>query len=124
MFTDLSATELSQKLAAKTVTSVEVMAEFLDRIEQENPRINAIVSLRPRSELLAEAAQADRSTRKGWLHGIPFAVKDLVATKGLRTTMGSPLFANHIPENDELLAARLRAAGAIFIGKTNTPEWG
>ncbi len=100
------------------------MAAHLDRIEAINPQINAIVSLRPRAELMAEAQAADRGTREGWLHGLPFAVKDLVATKGLRTTWGSPLHADHVPDTDDLLAARLRAAGAIFIGKTNTPEWG
>jgi amidase len=73
---------------------------------------------------MAEARAADRAPAQGWLHGLPFAVKDLVATKGLRTTWGSPLFADHVPAADGLVAARLRAAGAILIGKTNVPEWG
>ncbi len=86
--------------------------------------MNAIVSLRARDELMAEARVADDVAPKGWLHGVPLAVKDLLATKGLRTTWGSPLFAGFVPVKDDLLAARMRAAGAIFIGKTNTPEWG
>jgi amidase len=100
------------------------MAAHLDRIEALNPRLNAIVALRPREVLLAEAAAADAARPRGWLHGLPFAVKDLVATAGIATTWGSPLFAGHVPAEDELLAGRLRAAGAILIGKTNTPEFG
>jgi len=89
-----------------------------------NPVLNAIVSLRDTNDLMAEARAADDAPTAGWLHGLPHAIKDLCATKGLRTTRGSPLFANHIPQADDLLADRMRAAGAIFIGKTNTPEWG
>lgn len=121
---DLSATELSRRISAGTVSAAEAMAAFLDRIEAANPALNAIVSLRPRDELMVEARAADRAPAKGWLHGVPMAIKDLVATKGLRTTWGSPLYADHVPAQDDLVAARLRAAGAIFIGKTNTPEWG
>lgn len=122
--TTLDAEHLARAIAAREVSCVEVMSAFLDRIERVNPRVNAIVSLRPRAELMAEARAADETARRGPLHGIPFAVKDLVATAGIRTTYGSPLFADHVPETDELLAARIRAAGAILIGKTNTPEFG
>ena len=122
--TELSATELSKALANRTLTAESVMTAFLDRIEALNPSLNAIVSLRPREELLTEARQADNSPRKGWLHGMPVAVKDLAAVKGLRTTYGSPLFADHIPPADDIVVGRMRDAGAIFIGKTNTPEWG
>jgi amidase len=73
---------------------------------------------------MAEARAADDATPQGWLHGIPMAVKDLCATKGLRTTWGSPLFKDFVPAADDLLAARMRRAGAIFVGKSNTPEWG
>jgi amidase len=121
---ELDAEHLSRAIAAREISCVEVMAAFLDRIERLNPDINAIVSLRPRAELLAEAAMADATDRRGPLHGFPFAIKDLVETAGLLTTHGSPLFANHIPATDDLLAARIRAAGAILIGKTNTPEFG
>lgn len=122
--TNLDATALAAALGQRQMSCVEVMTAFLDRIEAINPRINAIVALRPRDELLAEAEAADNAPRKGWLHGIPFAVKDLVETAGILTTHGSPIFADHVPEKDDLLAARLRAVGAIFIGKTNTPEFG
>lgn len=125
---DRDATSLSAAIQAGELSCVAVMTAFLHRIDERNPAINAIVSLRPRNELLREAADADAALaakqRKGWLHGIPFAVKDLVETAGLRSTHGSPIFADHVPEQDDLLAARLRAEGAIFIGKTNTPEWG
>ena len=88
--------------------------EILDRIEALNPQVNAIVSLRPRDELLAEARAVD-ATSGGPLAGLPIAVKDLVATKGLRTTWGSPLFADFIPAADDLVAARLRAAGYVEL---------
>ena len=122
--TDHSASDLSRMIAARQVAPSEVMAAHLDRIAAVNGAVNAVISLRDREELLAEARLADDAEPRGWLHGLPLAVKDLCATKGLRTTWGSPLFADFVPEADDLLAARMRAAGAIFIGKTNTPEWG
>jgi amidase len=128
--TGWSATALSAALAQGAVGAAEVMAAFLDRIEAVNPAVNAIVSLRPRDDLMAEARAAeagrrrDRGQDRGWLHGLPVAVKDLVAVRGIRTTWGSPIHADHVPDADDLVAARLRAAGAILIGKTNTPEWG
>ncbi len=120
----LDAATLSERLRTGALRAVEVMDATLDRISAINPALKAIVSLRPRSELMAEAEAADRTARAGWLHGIPFAVKDLADTRGLRTTYGSPSFADHVPEADSLLVRRIRAAGAILIGKTNTPEWG
>ena len=122
--TSLDAADLSDAIAQGRLSAETVMAAHLDRIETLNPDLNAIVSLRPCDELLAEARAADAGPRKGWLHGLPVAVKDLAAVKGLRTTWGSPLFADHIPLQDDLVVARMRDAGAIFIGKTNTPEWG
>ena len=122
--TELSASDLSRRIAAREIAPSEVMAAFLARIEAVNPGINAIVSLRDPDLLMAEARAADDLPRTGWLHGLPLAPKDLVATKGLRTTWGSPLHAGHVPAKDDLLAARMRRAGGIFIGKTNTPEWG
>ena len=121
---DQSASDLSRQIAARKVAPSEVMADHLDRIAKANPAVNAVVSLRDRDALMAEARAADDAVPGGWLHGLPLAVKDLMATKGLRTTWGSPLFADFIPEKDGLLVARMRAAGAIIIGKTNTPEWG
>ena len=118
------ATDLVEAIGPRELSTAEVTAAFLDRIEAVNPSVNAIVSLRPRDELLAEAEAADRDPRPGPLRGLPIAVKDLVATAGIRTTWGSPLFAGHVPEADAGLARRLRRAGAILIGKTNTPEFG
>lgn len=122
--TEMSASDLSRMIAARQVAPSEVMAAHLDRIAAVNGAVNAVISLRDREVLLAEAKAADDAVPVGWLHGLPLAVKDLCATKGLRTTFGSPLFADFVPGQDDLLAARMRAAGAIFIGKTNTPEWG
>jgi amidase len=122
--TEHSASDLARMIAARKLAPSEVMAAYLDRIAAENGAVNAVVSLRDRDVLMREARLADDLPATGWLHGLPMAVKDLCATKGLRTTYGSPLFADFVPEKDDLLAARMRAAGAIFIGKTNTPEWG
>ena len=121
---DQSASDLSRMIAAKQIAPSEVMADHLARINAVNPAVNAIISLRDPDDLMREARLADDAPQSGWLHGLPLAVKDLLATKGLRTTYGSPLFADHVPDADDLLVARMRAAGAIIIGKTNTPEWG
>lgn len=90
--------------------------------------MNAVVTLRPREEVLREAAFLDRmlaqGTAPGALFGLPVAVKDLALTEGLRTTFGSSIFAEHVPDEDEIFVARMKAAGAIVVGKTNTPEWG
>ena len=121
---NLSASELSRQIAAKQISCVELMSACLDRIEACNPQLNAIVALRPTDQLLKEARLADSSPRKGWLHGIPMAIKDLADTQGLTTTYGSPLYASHIPDSDSRLVQQLRSSGAIIIGKTNTPEFG
>ncbi|MBS7538850.1 amidase [Ancylobacter lacus] len=121
---DLTATELSRLVAARAVKPSEIMAAHLERLAAANGAVNAIVSPRDPDDLMAEARALDDAAPRGWLHGLPLAVKDLVAVRGLRTTYGSPLHRDHVPEADDLLAARLRAAGAIFVGKTNTPEWG
>lgn len=126
--TDLSALALSRAIHDRRLSCVAVMAAYLDRIEALNPRLNAIVSLRPRAALLAEAALADdelaAGRSRGWLHGIPQAPKDLTATSDIPTTMGFRGLADHRPRADSVLVARTRAAGAILIGKTNTPEFG
>lgn len=119
-----SAVDLSRQMARGELTSVEVTTAFLERIAQINPKLNAIVSMRPRADILSDAKRADDTARTGWLHGLPMAIKDLAETKGIRTTFGSPLFAEHVPDADCLMVARLKAAGAIIIGKTNTPEFG
>ncbi|WP_322012466.1 amidase [Paraburkholderia sp. J12] len=122
------ALELSQWIRLRKVSCREVMSAFLDHIARVNTPANAIVSLRERDALLREAGERDaelaRGEYRGWLHGIPQAPKDLTATAGLATTQGSPLFRDEVPKADSLMAARVRAQGAIFIGKTNTPEFG
>jgi amidase len=119
---------LAAAIRAKRVSAREAMAAFLDRIEAVNPAINAVVSMPPREALLAEAAGADerqaRGAALGPLHGLPHAVKDLQAVKGLRFTQGSPIYKDRVAAADSLMAERLRKAGVIFIGKTNTPEFG
>ncbi len=119
-----SASHLSRAIAARDVAPSEVMAATLARALAVNPGLNAIVSMPDPDVLMAQARVADDAPHAGWLHGMPFAVKDLVATRGLRTTWGSPIHADHVPDKDDLLAARMRGAGAIFIGKSNVPEWG
>lgn len=122
--TELDATEISRQLAAAKISSVELVTAFLNRIEAINPTLNAIVALRSWDDILREARNADNTPRKGWLHGMPIAIKDLADTKGLTTSYGSPLFATHVPETDSRLVSQLRSSGAIIIGKTNTPEFG
>lgn len=121
---DMDALALSAALEGKSLSAVAVMQATLAQVAAVNGRVNAIVSLRDQGALLAEAKAADNSPRKGWLHGIPIAIKDLANAKGLPTSMGSPLFAGQIAPRDDIMVARLRAAGAIVIGKTNTPEFG
>ncbi|OAN68194.1 amidase [Rhodobacteraceae bacterium EhC02] len=118
------ALELSSMLEARQISAVELMQATLDRIGQVNPGVNAVVSLRDADTLLAEAKAADNALRKGWLHGIPLAVKDLADVAGLPTSMGSPAFAGNVPVADCGMVAWMRAAGGLFIGKTNTPEFG
>jgi amidase len=120
----LSAAELAARLRARKISALEVMEAHLKQIERVNPKVNAIVTLAA-EQALAAARRADAEKRpRGPLHGLPIAHKDLEDTKGMRTTYGSPLFRDHVPAEDALLVARLRAAGAIALGKTNTPEFG
>ncbi len=121
------ATELARLIREKQVSCLEVMQAHLAQIERVNPTVNAIVTLLPERALegarAADAALA-RKQPPGPLHGLPIAHKDLVPTKGIRTTYGSPIYADNVPDEDALIVQRLRAAGAITIGKTNTPEFG
>ena len=123
--TSLSASELSAAIHARRVSCHSVMQAFLERIAAVNPAINAIVSLRDADELLAEAAAADRELdegkSRGFLHGMPFAIKDLSEAKGIRCTYGSPLYRDFVPDFDDIHVERIRAAGAIIIGKTTAP---
>ncbi|NNM71540.1 amidase [Enterovirga aerilata] len=119
---------LQRRLRGGEISSVELATACLDRIEALNPTYNAVVSLRPRADILAEAREADERRASGGtvsaLHGLPIAIKDLAATAGLRTTWGSPLFSDHVPAEDDLHVGRIRQAGAIIVGKTNVPEYG
>ena len=126
--TELSATGLSAAIHARRITCRAAMRAFLDRIGRVNPAIGAIVSLRDADALMAEAEAADRALdgglSRGFLHGVPFAIKDLSEARGIRCTYGSPLYRDFVPDFDDIHVERIRAAGAIVIGKTNTPEMG
>ncbi len=126
--TDMSASILSAAIRERHVSCVEVMRAYFAKIHRYNPVYNAIVSLRGDDELIAEATEADAALAngiyRGWMHGMPHAFKDLNDVKGLPTSQGSPIFAGQLAPADCLMAARIREAGAIFIGKTNTPEFG
>ena len=121
------ATDLARSIAAREISAVEVMEAHLSRIDRVNPIVNAIVTLLPgQARQGAEAADAAvaRGDALGPLHGLPVAHKDLTWTKGIRTTFGCRAFEHFVPDADALIVERLRAAGAITIGKTNTPELG
>jgi len=124
----MSATALADAIRARALSCVEVMTAYLNHIERINPLVNAIVALRDRDDLLAEAKEKDaqiaRGEATGPLHGLPFAVKDLFPVKGMRTTLGSLVLKDFVAPADNVMAARSRKAGAIIIGKTNTPEFG
>ena len=120
----VSAASLLSDLRSGALSAESLMQETLARIAEVNPKINAIVALREADDLLAEARQADAAESRGPLHGLPIAIKDLMDVKGIVSSHGSPKFAHFVPEKDDLVAERIRAAGAILIGKTNTPEFG
>ena len=124
---DLSAIELAARIRRTDVSARDVMAAHLARIERVNPQVNAIVTL-VADRAMADAARADEATARGGafgvLHGLPVAHKDLIDTAGIRTTKGSPFYRDTVPTRDALIVTRWRAAGAITIGKTNTPELG
>jgi amidase len=123
----LPALELARRLRAKEISARELTEAHLRRIERWNPQVNAIVTLTA-DQALRAALEADERLAHGEpvgpLHGLPAVHKDLFATRGVRTTKGSPIFADWIPDHDELPVARIRAAGAIMLGKSNTPEFG
>ena len=123
----LSATELAARIRDKQVSAVEVMQAHLAQIERVNPKVNAMVTLQA-EEALKQARAADAKQAKGEalgpLHGLPVAHKDLFLTKGMRTTRGSLIFKDFVPDTSHLLVERTWNAGAIAVGKTNTPEFG
>ena len=118
------ATTIRGLIDRREASCVEVLDAHIDRIEAVNPAVNAIVTTTfERAREVAHALDGDRGSG-GALKGLPIAHKDLVPTKGIRTTYGSPLFADHVPEQDALIVQRMQAAGGATIGKTNTPEFG
>jgi len=123
----MAATELVTLLRSKKVSAREVMRAHLAQIERVNPKVNAIVTL-VADRAMADAEKADdamaRGRHLGPLHGLPVAHKDLVDTAGIRTTRGSPFYRDHVPTKDALIVQHIRAAGALTVGKTNTPEFG
>jgi len=130
--TDLPAHQLAEQIRARRLSCRETMQAFLARIDAVNPGVNAIVSRRDDDVLLGEADERDRALARrserdrprSFLFGLPQAIKDLAQTAGLATTSGSPLLRAHVPASDGLLATRMKAAGCIVVGKTNTPEFG
>ena len=124
---NMTATEMVDSIKSKSLSASEVMDAHLAQIDLVNPKVNAIVTLHP--ELGIEGAKlADEAIAKGdelgILHGLPTAHKDLVPTKGILTTYGSPLYSDYVPDYSALIVERMQGAGAITIGKTNTPEFG
>jgi amidase len=124
----LRATDLAAMIREKKLSAREVMEAHLRQIERVNPKVNAIVTLVDEDRLMAQAREADEIIAKGKplgpLHGLPVVVKDLTETKGIRTTYGSPLYRDNVPDSDALVVERMKNAGAIVLGKTNTPEFG
>jgi amidase len=124
----MDARALSKAIAAKKVSCAEVMTAYLDHVAAVNPKVNAIVALQDRDKLMAQARAHDDMLAKGQnmgvLHGFPYAVKDLQPVKGIVSTSGSPILKDFVPAADSLPVERMRGAGAIFIGKTNAPEFG
>lgn len=124
----LDAGQMTRQLRAGALSACEVMNGLYDQIEAVNPRVNALCTVLPREEAVVLADEADHRRAQGQnlgpLHGLPIACKDLANTRGIRTTFGSLPFKDNVPATDSLFVERLRAAGALIIGKTNTPEFG
>src|ERR1700681_1909840 len=122
----LTAVEMAALIRRKKLSSREVMDAHLKQIERVNPKVNAIVTL-VAEQARDNARKADeeqaRGASVGPLHGLPVAHKDLVETAGIRTTFGSPVFKDNVPTQDAILVERIKRAGAIMVGKTNTPEF-
>jgi amidase len=124
----MSAREMAEQIRQKKMSSREVMQAHLAQIKRVNPKVNAVVTLVDEEKLMAQALAADESLAKGnylgALHGMPVGVKDLHETAGIRTTYGSPLHRDFVPDFDCRVVQREKEAGAIVIGKTNVPEFG
>jgi amidase len=124
----MNAVDMAALLRSKKISAREVMQAHIKQIAKVNAKVNAIITVIPEDELMAQALAADESIAKGNimgpLHGIPIAVKDLTDTKGIKTTFGSPLWKDNVPAQDALIVEREKKAGAIILGKTNVPELG
>ncbi len=122
------ATALQRLYRSRKASPLEVMQAVLARIDAVNPRVNAYVTVARETALAAArkatAALGRKGAALGPLHGVPVSIKDLTPTQGIRTTWGSKVFEHHVPDEDALYVARLKDAGAIVVGKTNTPEFG
>ena len=123
-FCHASAKQLARLIRTRKVSATEVMRAFIAQIERVNPKVNAIVTFLPEEAMKQARALDRRKAFHGPLAGLPIAYKDLVATKGIRTTLGSLVYKDNVPKEDALLVERLQAAGTITLGKTNTPEFG
>ncbi|HEY7254758.1 MAG TPA: amidase, partial [Methylomirabilota bacterium] len=124
----MPASEMAPAIKRRKLSPVDVMKAVLARVERLNPALNAYVTLTADQAMkdarAAERAVMKKGARLGALHGVPFSTKDLVITKGVRTTFGTRLFADNVPTEDAPMVERMRAAGAIQLGKTNTPMMG
>ena len=121
-----TARQIAQSIRTGETTAADVVESHLARLRALQPHINAVVAEAPDALDQARAADADlaQGTLRGPLHGLPHLVKDLLPTKGMRTTFASPIFEHNVPQADALAVERVRAAGAIVLGKTNSPEFG
>ncbi len=123
----LDASVQAALIASRQLSAVELLQAHLDQIERVNPKVNAVCTLVAESAMRA-AQEADAKQSRGEplgpLHGLPVGIKDLTDTQGIRTTQGSPIYADHVPDTDALVVTRYKQAGAIVLGKTNTPEFG
>ena len=115
------ARELARLIRARKLSATEIVRAFIAQIERVNPKVNAIVTFLPEQALQAAKALDRKKAFNGPFAGLPIAIKDVIATKGVRTTWGSLVYKDHVPTEDHIMAERLKAAGAILIGKTNTP---
>jgi len=124
----LDAVDLSSAIRSKQVSCREVMQAYLGQIDRLNPKVNAIVSLQDKDGLMRQADARDHQISQGqylgWMHGFPQAPKDLAATAGIVTTLGSPIMKAFVPVQDAIIVERVKRNGAILIGKTNVPEFG
>ena len=120
----MPATRLARLIRARKVSATEVMQAFIAQIERVNPKVNAIVTFLPERALEQARILDKKRSFHGVLAGLPIAYKDLVPTRGIRTTQGSLVYEHHVPDQDHVIVERLSAAGAVTLGKTNTPEFG